>query len=104
MSKLFENMALQICDCGAPKPHAYFYKDPKMGEGARFPYPFGSVEGVEKFIDAHITAKLVSIEQKEAMMKVAQEGGLQEKMSEEEASYVVPLAEELVVMSIFMQG
>ena len=102
MSKLFQNMALQICNCSVKKPHAYFFKDPKMGERSRFPYPFGSIEGVEIFIDAHVKAKLISADQKEAMMKVAREGGLQEKMDKEEASYVIPLAEELGILSIFM--
>lgn len=101
MKPTFEKIALQICSCGAPKPHAYFYADPEIGEATKFPFPFTSIEGVEVFIDAHVTTKLISPQQKQEMMKVAKECGLQEKMDEDELLNIVPLAEEIVVMGDF---
>ncbi len=99
----FEKMTVKVCDCGVKRPHVYFYSDPEMGEYARFPYPFISVEGVEIFANAHVTAGLISVEQKEGIVKIAKEAGLQEKMDEEESSHVVPLAADIVAIGALVK-
>ncbi len=96
--KKFEKIALKVCDCGALKPHVYFYADPEE-EQSILPIPFGSVEGVEIFIDAHVAVGAISPEQKEVMMKVAKEAGLREKMSEEETLVIVPLLEAIAIVN-----
>ena len=91
MKTTFEKAVVKVCNCGAPKPHVYFYADPESGERGKFKIPFSSVKALGTFLDSQILGGFISKEQKEEMIKVAQEAGLQEEMDEVEKFLIVPL-------------
>lgn len=92
----FKKAYFQICNCGTPKLHFYFYASPDSNNSdnlAKFPIPFFSIASVTAFLDAHVLEELISIEQKEELLKYVKEAGLQEQAEEGERSFILTMNE-----------
>ncbi len=92
----FKKAYFQICNCGSKKLHFYFYASPDSNDSdnlAKFPIPFFSIASVTAFLDAHVLEELISVEQKEELLKYVKEAGLQEQAEEEETFFILAMKE-----------